>query len=585
MLLQGIPASAGVALGRALQLPASALQHDTNTIAPPLVPSELERFDAAVKQSAEALTTIRHSLLAKGRVEEADIIEVQIFLIGDRELVGKARDKIALRHYTSQAALEEAMAEVLHAIHLLDPASYKERAQDIEDIIHRIIRVLRGEKGILEGICGTENMVLICENLSPSEAVLLDPRTISGVAVISGSATSHFAIIARSIGIPAVVGVGQRLQDIRDGQLVLLNGSSGTVTVDPAEGLLEECLRSEMWISSESRAGSGIDRQVPLRATGGDRPLLMANISSLTEAVTAHGRGADGVGLFRTEFLFMGREDFPSEDEQFETYRAVVSAFDEGSPIVIRTMDVGGDKPLASLKMEEEDNPFLGTRGMRISLMRQDLLRTQLRALLRASAYGRIKLLFPMIATVSEWRGAIAIVDDVKTELARSGIAFNCGIEMGIMIEVPSAAIMADRLAEEADFFSIGTNDLIQYMMAASRNSPALRELHDPLQPAVLRLIRHVIRSANDKNIKVSMCGEMAGEPAALPLLLGMGLDTFSVSNEALLPVGRQLSLLTEQWDQESLRQAASAAIEFDEASDVRRYVERHFPDIHKAAL
>lgn len=580
MQLKGIPASAGVALGRALQLPASALQEDTQTIAQLLVPSELERFDAAVAQSAEALASIRNSLLAEGRTEEAEIIEIQLFLLRDRELIGKARDLITRMHYTSQAALEKAMAEVLSAIRLLDPATYKERAMDIEDAVHRIIRVLRGEKGVLEGIVGAESLVLVCENLSPSEAVLLDRHTIAGIAVVGGSATSHFAIIVRSIGIPAVVGIGQGLLDIPDGQLVLLDGASGTLTVDPAEGLLEACNRTETEFACEPTG-----RRVSLQANDGDRPLLMSNIGSVSDAVSAQSYGADGVGLFRTEFLFMGRDDCPSEDEQFETYRSVVSVFDAGTPIVIRTMDVGGDKPLASLMMAREDNPFLGNRGMRITLNRQDLLRTQLRALLRASAYGNIKLLFPMIATIGEWRQTKAVVEEEKAALSQAGIAFNRNIETGIMIEVPSAAIMADRLAQEAGFFSIGTNDLIQYTMAVSRNSSSLRELHDPLQPAVLRLIHRVIGAAHDANIKVSMCGEMAGELAAVPLLLGLGLDVFSVSNEALSSVGGQLGVLLDSWDKEFLRETAMAVLELDEASDVRRYVERCFPEIQSATI
>jgi phosphoenolpyruvate-protein phosphotransferase len=582
MQLKGIPASAGVAWGRALQIPASPPRRDTRTVAPPHVAAELIRFDEAVDQSGRALAYIKQSLVAEGRAEEAEIIEIQIFLLKDRELIGKARDKISRLLYTSQAALEEAMAEVLHALRLLDPVSFQERTQDIEDVVRRIIRVLRGEKGILEGIAGTEGLVLICDNLSPSEAVLLNPRTISGVAVVSGSAASHFAIIARSIGIPAVVGIGQRLQDIRDGQLVLLNGTSGTVTVDPSGELLDECDRTNAELACGPQGVAAI--HIPLPNKGDDGPLLMSNISSAAEAVTAHNRGAGGVGLFRTEFLYMGRDDFPSEDEQLETYRAVISAFDAGTPIVIRTMDAGGDKPLALLGLEDEDNPFLGVRGMRISLKRPELLRTQLRALLRASDYGNIKLLFPMISTLGEWRRTKAALEEAKVELARSGIAFDRDIEMGIMIEVPSAAMMADRLAREADFFSIGTNDLVQYTMAANRNSASLGELHDPLQPAVLRLIHRVIRAAHDANIKVSVCGEMAAEAAAVPLLLGMGLNAFSVSNDSLSSVGRQLRQ-SAQWDMDALRQFAEEAMDLDDASDVRRNVEFRFPELRNAAL
>ncbi|MDG0814516.1 phosphoenolpyruvate--protein phosphotransferase [Cohnella rhizosphaerae] len=499
MQLKGIPASAGLSWGRAMQVPASARQPEADTIASLLVPAELDRFDAAVKQSGDALAAIRTSLLAHGRTEEADIIEVQLYLLADGELIGKARDKIEKAHFSCQAALQEAMSEALGMLHRLDPVSFKERAPDIEDVIQRILRALRGEKGVLEEIVGTESLILLCDNLSPSEAVLLDPRTIAGVAVVHGSATSHFAIIARSIGIPAVVGIGADLRSIRDGQTVLIDGSNGTLTVDPPARQLAEDRQA---VSAAGGCKPQGALPLPLQTAGDDRPLLMSNISSVSEAVAAQNYGADGIGLFRTEFLFMGRENFPSEDEQFEAYRAVVSAFPAQTPIVIRTMDVGGDKPLSLLKLEEEDNPFLGNRGMRISLKRQDLLRTQLRALLRASAYGNVKLLFPMISTVDEWRQATAVVEQVQSELAQSCIPFNRHIERGVMIEVPSAAIMADRLAREADFFSIGTNDLIQYTMAANRNSPSMKELLDPLQPALLRLIHRIIRCAHDLNKK-----------------------------------------------------------------------------------
>ncbi|WP_185601546.1 phosphoenolpyruvate--protein phosphotransferase, partial [Paenibacillus sp. 598K] len=321
-------------------------------------------------------------------------------------------------------------------------------------------------------------------------------------------------------------------------------------------------------------------RQLRIPSMVDERPALLANISSVAEAVSARRSRAEGVGLFRTEFLFMGREDLPSEEEQFCSYVDVVSIFDAGTPVTIRTLDAGGDKPVASLMTETEDNPFLGQRGIRLSLLHQDVLRTQVRAILRASAYGRVKLLFPMIATLGEWRQALTIVAEAKAALSDAGIAYHPQIETGLMIEVPSAALIADRLAQEADFFSIGTNDLIQYTMAASRNSASL--LHDPLQPAVLRLIRQVICSAHAHCKPVSLCGEMAAEPAALPLLLGMGLDALSVGNDAQSATGRQLSLLFEHRDQQSLQLAVEACLDLDSPAEVRQEVERRFPELRK---
>ncbi|WP_020620888.1 phosphoenolpyruvate--protein phosphotransferase [Paenibacillus daejeonensis] len=610
MQLQGIPASAGLAWGRALHLVSSTRQSESPTIPLVRVSAELKRFDAAVGQAIEAIEAIRASLLEEGRTEEADIMEVQLVLLQDRELVGKARDKILHLHYASHAALEAAMADVLETMRQHSHPQLVERAMDLEDVVHRIGRNLRGEQSVLEGLEGSETLVLLCESLTPSEAVLLNPKVVAGIALIHGSVTSHVAIISRSMGIPTVVGLGPDLQSIADGQMVLLDGTTGTLTVDPAEVLGEaEVLREaealrETQVPRETQvlgeagdpmstaeAGKRQIGRVPqlprVRGEGGRDTgrQLLSNISSCAEAATALSEGAAGIGLFRTEFLFMGRNDFPSEEEQFATYRKVVSTFDARTPVIIRTMDVGGDKPLASLRLEEEDNPFLGKRGMRISLMRQDLLRTQLRAILRASAYGNIKLLFPMIATLGEWRQAKAIVAEVQAALTDAGIPYNQSIDIGIMIEVPSAALLADRLAQEADFLSIGTNDLIQYTMAASRNSPSLRKLHDPLQPAVLRLIHQVIRSAHSHGKPVSLCGEMASEMAALPLLLGMGLDTFSVSNEALASVGWQLSLLSERWDSAQLRLAAEAVLDLDEASDVRQYVQQHFPELQQVQV
>ncbi|RXZ79083.1 phosphoenolpyruvate--protein phosphotransferase [Paenibacillaceae bacterium] len=599
MQFQGTAASAGLALGRAHHIRAASLPPIAATIQPSFVPSELERLNKAVMNAAAALEQLCSNLLAAERSEEAEIIELQLYLLQDPELVGKARAQIERSLYACEAAVAEAVTEAVQAILQLDDPYFQERTKDIEDVGRRIIRELEGENGVQEAVGAEKALILICDDLLPSEAVQLDPQIIAGVAAAAGGANSHFAIIARSIGIPVVMGIGRQLLNIRQGELLLLDGTSGRVTVNPGASLMEDHTQHRISLAHKAHAqrlkldaAATVDKfekeamAEPLRkairsetGTATDRPpLLMANIGSVREAEAAQASCADGIGLFRTEFLFMDRNDFPTEEEQFETYRAVAVALHPGQPIIIRTMDAGGDKPLPSLRMAKEDNPFLGNRGIRISLQRQELLRTQLRAVLRASAYGNVKLLFPMIAALSEWRQVKTIVDEVKISLVEENILFNPGIEAGIMIEVPAAAIMADRFAAEVDFFSIGTNDLLQYTMAASRTSSHNGDLHDPLQPAVLRLIHGVIQAAHAYGRPVALCGEMAAHPPAIPLLLGMGLDEFSVSSPAIPAVRGLLDEGLKRFGAAGLQNMAMAAMNMDGAAEVRHYMAQHFP-------
>ncbi|OXM15090.1 phosphoenolpyruvate--protein phosphotransferase [Paenibacillus herberti] len=425
----------------------------------------------------------------------------------------------------------------------------------------------------LEAIGAPLKQVLIAEDLTPSDTAQLDPKQVAGFATAVGGRTSHSAIIARSVGVAAAVGAGEALNDIKDGQTVIVDGFSGVIIVDPIAEELERyrALEAEY---RRSQAENEVFRGRPSVSANGVQVELAANIGSAQDAVQAKKHDAEGIGLFRTEFLYMGRDTLPGEDEQYGAYRSAAEALGPDASVVIRTMDIGGDKELPLLELPREDNPFLGYRALRISLDRPQLFKTQLRAILRASAHGNIKVMFPMVATLGEWRRAKALLEEAREELRAEGKPFRDDMEAGIMIEIPAAAMMADRLAREVDFFSIGTNDLVQYTMAADRMNPKLSYLSDPLHPPVLRLIDRVIRAAHAEGKWVGMCGEMAGNPLAVPLLLGMGLDEFSMSSSAILGTRALLSRL----NQSELAELAAAALDLDSADDVRALVEQRVP-------
>ncbi|WP_372631625.1 phosphoenolpyruvate--protein phosphotransferase [Cohnella sp.] len=581
--LNGTPASSGIAIGYAKVLRAETESSEIRKIDPAQAEAEASRFDAAVASAATELEAIRAKLLGEGKTHEAEIFEAHAFLLEDEELVGVAREKIVAESYEAASAIRETAQEVAEVLGALDDPYLRERSADVLDVGRRLVRLLRGEQsvgakdGADEGASSEGRMILIAEDLTPSETAGLNASAVAGFATAVGGATSHSAIIARSGGFPAVVGIGAEIMTIRDGQLVVVDGGNGVVLVDPDAAVLAE-YEARREADSGRQAAYEAYRDRPSVSAEGVRVELVANIGSAADAKGAKRKGAEGVGLFRTEFLFMGRDALPSEDEQYEAYREVAETFGADAPVVIRTMDIGGDKELPLLELEKEDNPFLGYRAIRISLDRPEMFKTQLRAILRASAYGNVKAMFPMIATLREWRAAKALLEEAKRELSGQDIPFNPEMETGIMIEIPAAAMMADRFAREVDFFSIGTNDLVQYAMAADRMNPKLSALSDPFHPAVLRLVDRVIRAAHEHGKWVGMCGEMAGHPLALPLLLGMGLDEFSMSAGA---VSRARWLLA-RLHQDRLRDLATAVFDADDAAEVKELVLREVPDLRE---
>ncbi|MCZ8516011.1 phosphoenolpyruvate--protein phosphotransferase [Paenibacillus filicis] len=568
--LKGIAASPGYALGRAWVLREAAVPQRQVRVSGQDKEEERMRLESSVREASRELQQVVLQLLRSKRSQEAEIFEGHLLLLEDDELIGRAAAKIEEEALTAESAMLEATEEVAAMIEALDDAYLLERAADIRDVGQRVIKKLLGEGGDSAMPEGEEPVVLIARDLAPSVTAGLDPKRVAGFVTAVGSETSHTSILARSLGLPAVVGTGEALLTIQSGQHVIVDALSGEVWIEPDEQLLAHYDdKKRQFVEQTKRLEAYLHR--PTVTADGRKPELAANIGTVEEAVQARAAGAEGIGLFRTEFLFMNRDTLPSEDEQTEAYRAVMAAFPSGTSVIIRTLDIGGDKELLLLELPKEENPFLGVRAIRLCLQFPELFKTQLRAMLRASADGRLKIMFPMIATVQELRAAKALLEEAKNELRARGIPFRDPVEIGIMIEVPSAALMADRLAMEVDFLSIGTNDLVQYVMAADRMNPGVSELNQPLQPAVLRLIRHVIRSGREAGIHVGMCGEMAGNRYAVPILLGLGLQEFSMNAPGIVRVREQMSRL----HAERLEAAANAVLELDSPDEIREYVER----------
>ncbi|WP_408957678.1 phosphoenolpyruvate--protein phosphotransferase [Natrinema sp. 74] len=480
--------------------------------------AERERFEAARERAHSELERERERTADRVGDEEAAVFDAHRQFLDDPQLtdgVESAIDDGRLAEHAVEAAFEDPIAR----FEGMD-GRMAERADDLRDVRDRLLRLLTdGDRVDLASL--SDGSVLLAERLTPSDTAQLDPERVAGFATVDGGRTSHAAIFARSLGIPAVVGVGDDLERIDDGESVLIDGEGGAVIADPSDDRRE-------------RAAGGRDvaiREELVTTADGRHVEVAANVGTLAELEGAVEGGADGIGLFRTEFLFLDREAPPDEDEQFEVYREALAAFPDGR-VVVRTLDVGGDKPIPYLEAPEADNPFLGQRGIRRSLGPDaDLFETQLRALLRAAAAesGTLSVMFPMVATVPELEAALETVEDVAATLKEEGIAYDVP-EVGVMIETPSAAFLAEEFAERVDFLSIGTNDLTQYVMAAARENDRVADLRDPCEPAVLRAIERTAAAADAGDAWVGMCGEMAGDPDLTPLLVGLGLDELSMS-------------------------------------------------------
>lgn len=449
----------------------------------------------------------------------------------------------------------------------MDDPYMQERAADVRDVGKRLIKNINHPEGSVN-VDYTEPFVLVAEDVTPSDTIQLPRQFVRAIVAAKGGATSHAAILARSLGIPAVMGAGpELLEQTVSGDLMIVDGTSGSIHINPDEQTLAKYRKQ---VEEEQAQMKQLEqlRDLPAQTTDGRRVELAANIGRPEETEFVLSKGAEGVGLFRSEFLFMDREQLPTEEDQFIAYRDAVSGM-AGKPVIIRTLDVGGDKHLPYLDMPKEENPFLGWRAIRISLDRIDLFKTQLRAILRASAFGKALIMFPMISHMEQIRRAKQLVEEAKQELRQEGISFDEAILLGIMIEIPAACLIADTLAGEVDFFSIGTNDLVQYTLAVDRMNERLSDLYSYFHPAVLRLIQSVIDASHRNGIWTGMCGEMAADPLAAPLLVGMGLDEFSCNANSLLRVKEQIRRLSYQTAQE----AAKHALALGTPNEVKTYL------------
>jgi multiphosphoryl transfer protein len=552
-VLSGVPASAGIAIGPARHLGR-----------PPGPPPERaadgaeregERLDEAIAAAREAIARDREAVAARAGDSEAAIFDAHVALLDDEALLEPAREAIA-DGAAAERAWHDAAEQVAALYRALDEPLLRERATDVLDVGRRVVAAITGE----EAAGPTEPGIVLARELTPAEAAGLDPELVRGIATAHGSATAHAAILARALGLPAAVGLGDALLAIEEGTALLLDGEAGTLQVDPDEDLLREAAERGERLAAR-RAAARERAHEPGATRDGTRVEVFANLGSAAEAVTAVEMGAEGVGLLRTEFLFLDRPQLPDEDEQVETLRQIAVAL-EGRPLVVRTLDAGADKPLPALPMPPEVNPFLGVRGIRLTLERPEILATQLRAILRVAAEHPVKAMLPMVATLAEVRAARALLDE-----ARRATGIDAALELGIMVEVPAAALTAAHLAEHVDFFSVGTNDLTQYTMAAERGDERLAGLLAGPQPAVLRLIRATVEAAAARGRWVGVCGELAGDPAAAVLLAGLGVTELSMAPALVAEAKAALRAV----DLADARAAADAALDAEDADEARR--------------
>ena len=538
--LKGIAASQGISFAKAYVFVEPDLTVKEVKIED--VAAEIKRFEDAIEASKKELTIIKENALASLGADKAAVFEAHLLILDDPEFMGTVKTDIESKVINAEYAFKETSDMFISMFEAMDNEYMKERAADIRDVSKRILAHLLGVDLPNPSLID-EEVIVIAEDLTPSDTAQLNKKYVKGFATNIGGRTSHSAIMARSLEIPAVVGTSSITEDVKNGDILILDGLDGVVLVNPDEATTAEY--KEKYAKFEAQKAEWAKLVTEKSVTkDGHEVILAANIGTPADLEGVKNNGGEAVGLYRTEFLYMGRDQLPTEDEQFKAYKAVLEGMGD-KPVVVRTLDIGGDKELPYLDLPKEMNPFLGFRAIRLCLEEKDLFRTQLRALLRASVYGKLCVMFPMIATVQEFRAAKALFLEEKEKLVAEGVAVSNDIELGIMVEIPSTAVIADIFAKEVDFFSIGTNDLIQYTMAADRMSEKVSYLYQPYNPAILRLVKNVIEASHKEGKWTGMCGEMAGDSLAIPLLLGMGLDEFSMSATSILQARSQIKNLT----------------------------------------
>ena len=526
-MITGIPASPGIVFGKALVLKEEKIVLDTQKISEDQVEAEVARFYAGREAAVEQLNSIHQRALKSLGEEKAAIFEGHLMILEDEELEEEIIDYLHSNKVNASVAASKIIDQQVEMLSEIDDEYLKERAGDIRDIGNRLIKNILGMHIVDLGDI-TEESILVAYDLTPSETAQLNLEKVLGFITDIGGRTSHTSIMARSLELPAIVGTNDVTARVNTGDYLILDAVNNRVYVNPTQAEIEELKTLEAKLAEEKAELAKL-KDLPAVTLDGHKVDVVANIGTIRDCEGAHRNGAEGVGLYRTEFLFMDRDQLPSEEEQFIAYKEVVEAM-EGRLVVLRTMDIGGDKELPYLNLPKEMNPFLGWRAVRIALDRREILHAQLRAVLRASAFGKLAVMFPMIISVEEIRELKSVLETLKAELRAEGKAFDENIQVGVMVETPSAAVNAKFLAKEVDFFSIGTNDLTQYTLAVDRGNELISHLYNPMSPSVLGLIKQVIDASHAEGKWTGMCGELAGDERATLLLLGMGLDEFSMS-------------------------------------------------------
>ncbi|SCS90142.1 phosphoenolpyruvate--protein phosphotransferase [Staphylococcus aureus] len=568
-LIKGIAASDGVAIAKAYLLVEPDLTFDKNEKVTD-VEGEVAKFNSAIEASKVELTKIRNNAEVQLGADKAAIFDAHLLVLDDPELIQPIQDKIKNENANAATALTDVTTQFVTIFESMDNEYMKERAADIRDVSKRVLSHILGVE-LPNPSMIDESVVIVGNDLTPSDTAQLNKEFVQGFATNIGGRTSHSAIMSRSLEIPAIVGTKSITQEVKQGDMIIVDGLNGDVIVNPTEDeLIAYQDKRERYFADKKELQKLRDADTV--TVDGVHAELAANIGTPNDLPGVIENGAQGIGLYRTEFLHMGRDQMPTEGEQFEAYKEVLEAMD-GKRVVVRTLDIGGDKELSYLNLPEEMNPFLGYRAIRLCLAQQDIFRPQLRALLRASVYGKLNIMFPMVATINEFREAKAILLEEKENLKNEGHDISDDIELGIMVEIPATAALADVFAKEVDFFSIGTNDLIQYTLAADRMSERVSYLYQPYNPSILRLVKQVIEASHKEGKWTGMCGEMAGDETAIPLLLGLGLDEFSMSATSILKARRQINGLSKNEMTELANRAVDCATQEEVIELVNNYV------------
>ncbi|MGQ5709328.1 phosphoenolpyruvate--protein phosphotransferase [Lactobacillus sp. PSON] len=558
--LKGIAASDGIAVAPAYLLVEPDLSFSKKSISD--VDSEVARYKKAIEESTAEVEKIRDVAKKSLGEEEAQVFDAHLMILNDPEFTGAIEDEIKNQKINAEAALDETAQKFITIFESMTDNPYmQERAADVRDVSKRIMAHLLG-KELPNPASIDHEVVVVAHDLTPSDTAQLNKKYVKGFVTDVGGRTAHSAIMARSLELPAVVGTDSITEDVKNGETLIIDGLDGDVIINPTDEQIGEYEQKREDFLKQKAEWQKLKDQPSLTADG-KKFTIAANIGTPDDMPGVHENGAEAIGLYRTEFLYMNSSDFPTEEAQFEAYKKVIEGMN-GKQVIIRTCDIGGDKHLDYWDLPEEMNPFLGIRAIRLSLKNQEIFRTQLRALLRASAYGSLGIMFPMIGTLGELRKAKAILAEEKDKLTKDGVKIGDNLQVGMMIEVPAAAVLADQFAKEVDFFSIGTNDLIQYTMAADRGNDNVSYLYQPYNPSVLRLIKHTIDAAHENGIWCGMCGEAAGDNVMFPILLSMGLDEYSMSATSIL----RIRSLMKKLNTKDLKELANEACFVSETSE-----------------